>query len=159
LQAGLYRFRVTTSLRDRFGNTPFQPYDQVFTLANVPPFTVESRNNNVSSNTTVLVLEESPPGLRTGLARGKLFDSANAGYWTFTANSNDVLSFATETVGSPGASALHYRVLDPAGVAIVDFNADFTGSGQAGPLTLTKTGSYQVLVTAFYNYQGEHRFR
>src|SRR5262249_27326551 len=36
---------------------------------------------------------------------------------------------------------------------------DFTGSGQAGPLTLTKTGSYQVLVTAFYNYQGEHRFR
>lgn len=159
LQPGQYRFRITPSLRDRFGNALPVPLDQFFVIAPTPPFTVENRANNAAAGATPLALNESPTGLRTGFGRGKLFDNTDVDYWSFSAQAGDILSFATEVPGQPGASELHYEVLNPNGVRILNYYPGYYGTGQAEPVALTTNGVYLVRITPNYGFYSEHHFR
>ena len=65
---------------------------------------------------------------------------------------------ASEVPGNPGASSLHYAVIDPAGNDVYDFYPNYPGYGQSAPLLLS-AGNYRVRVTYYYDYEGEYRLR
>lgn len=159
LQPGQYRFRVTTSLRDTFGNSATAPFDQFFTVANLPRYTFENRTNDTAATATPLALQENPTGVKTALARGKRYDSSDVDYWSFSANAGDTLLLAVEIPGNPGGSSLRYEVYNPAGTRILDYSPDYYGSGQAAPVALTTNGLYLVRVSNNYSYLNEYRFR
>ncbi len=159
LQPGYYRFRVTSALRDRFGNTPAAPYDQFFTIGTVPGYTMENRNNNTAAGATPLVLTEDPPGLKTAGGRGYLFNSGDTDFWSFTGTNGDSFCLAVEIPGNPNYSQLHYQVYQPNGSRILDYYPAFTGSGQSPVVTLPTNGTYTIRVDYNYSYFSEYRLR
>ena len=159
IQQGRNRLRVTTSLRDRLGNPSTAVYDQVFTIVPLPGFQVETQTNSTPATATPLALQEGPVNFRTVNARGKLFGSTDLEYWSFNGKAGDVLTLGAEVPGSPAATGLRYRVLAPSGAALIDFNAEYTGSGFSAPVTLVSNSLYYVVVSQNYGYYGEHRLR
>src|SRR5205807_9937195 len=105
-------------------------------------------------------LSEDPAGsgLRTGFGRGNLSSTNDTDYYSFTARAGDQLIIGTDVPGEPGASQLHYAVIDPAGNVIYDFYPSYNGYGQSSPLLLG-AGNYRLRVTYNYDYEGEYRFR
>ncbi len=59
LQPGKYRFTVTTSLKDRAGNVLAAAFTRNFTVAGVPGFVLENRDNNSIAGATTLSLSPS----------------------------------------------------------------------------------------------------
>lgn len=159
VQAGRVRLRVTTSLRDRLGNPAANVYDQIFRVDPTPPFQAETRDNSAPATATPLVLQEGPVNFRTAFARGKLLNSTDADYWSFTGNAGEILTVSVDVPGDPAATGLRYRILGVDGSTLLDQNAEYYGNGSFGPLTLASNGVYRVLVTQNYGYYGEYQFR
>src|SRR5205814_1659477 len=171
LQPGHYTLTLGTGLTDRAGNPLVQPYVRHFVTAGLAPFILENRSNDTLATATSLSpnpgstqpLAEDPAGsgLRSGYGRGNLSSTSDADYWSFTANAGDTLKVAADIPGAPVSSQLHYYVYDPAGNRLTDFY-NGTSSGQGGesaPLVLSATGTYRVLVSSWYDYEGEYRIR
>ena len=159
LQPGNYRFRVTPSLRDRFGNGLAGNYDEFFSISNIAYFGMENRSNNTAVAATPLVFVEDPLGLRSAGGRGKLFDGSDSDYWSFTANAGDRMMLATDIPGNPGASQLQYEIRHPNGTVLTTFYPAYTGEGQSDPLVLPTNGTYTVRVSPNYTYLQEYRIR
>jgi len=159
LQPGNYRLMVTGSLVDRFGNSA-TPFVEHFTISGVPGYVNAGRTNSSSSAATALALIEDPAGLKSAGARGKLFDSNDQDWWSFTATNGDWLRLSTEAPGDPYAARLRYRVYAPGGSLIVDLISDYSTSlGQSVPLVLATNGTFLVQVTPYDGYYSEYRFR
>ncbi|HWQ84678.1 MAG TPA: LamG-like jellyroll fold domain-containing protein, partial [Anaerolineales bacterium] len=62
LQPGNYRFMVTGSLRDLFGNPMTVPFTHYFTIDDLPGYALENRNNGSTTSATPLPMVEDPPG-------------------------------------------------------------------------------------------------
>src|SRR5207248_1960619 len=107
------------------------------------------------------LLSEDPAGsgIRSGYARGNLSSTSDADFFSFTAQAGDWLTLATEVPGNPGASQLHYTLLDPAGNALQDYYPNYSGYGQNSPLLLGTPGNYRLRVTYNYDYESEYRLR
>lgn len=105
LQAGKYRFMVTGSLRDLFGNS-VTPFTEYFTIAGVPNYVTAGRTNSSSAAATALTLTEDPAGLKSAAGRGKLFDGNDRDWYSFIATNGDWLRLSTEVPGVP-AGARH----------------------------------------------------
>ncbi|HWI59241.1 MAG TPA: LamG-like jellyroll fold domain-containing protein, partial [Bacillota bacterium] len=159
LQPGSYRFRVSSALRDLFANPMSGPFVQYFSVADVPGYALENRNNNSAVTATPLPLVEDPPGVKSAAARGNLSSNSDYDYWSFSASGGDLVTLATYIPGSPGGSQLYYRVFKPDGSQLFDYYPSYYGDGQSGAYTLPVSGTYTVLVSYNYNYQGEYRFR
>ncbi len=158
LQAGYYRFMLTSGLSDLFGN-PLAASVRYFTVTPVDGYVSEGRTNDVVAGATALPLVDDPPGLRSVAGRGNLSSGSDLDYWTFPASAGDVFNLATLTVGSPGASQLRYRLFRPNGSELLDWYPSYSGEGQTAAIALPETGAYQLLVSLNYDYQGEYRFR
>jgi hypothetical protein len=104
---------------------------------------------------------QGPTGLSTVVGRGSLSPHyTDMDYYRFTARAGDLLVVGVETVGSPAASQLYYRVDDASGNYVTDFYASsYNGWGQKGPVTLGRDGSYFLRVSYNYDYRGEYRVR
>ena len=113
----------------------------------------------LGNNTNPLVEDPSGSGIRTGLARGNLFNSSDTDLYRFTGTAGDLVTVAMETPGSPGSSGLRIRIERYDGYGYQSFYTDGNGRGASGPFTLPYTGSYYVRVTYNYDYQGEYRLR
>jgi hypothetical protein len=159
LQPGQYRFRVTTSLQDRYGNSPAANIDQFFSVGNIPHFTMENRNNGTAATGTPLVFVEDPLGLRSAGGRGRIFDNADFDFWSFTANAGDTLVLSTETPGNPNFSGLEHRIQHPNGTVLLTFYPEHWGTGQSPPIVLPTNGTYTIRVDRWYNYYDEYRLR
>jgi hypothetical protein len=158
LQIGNYRFLVGSGFTDQFGNA-MAPFVQYFSVSNVAGYVLEGRNDDTAATATPLPLIEDPPGFKTAAGRGNLFDTSDPDYWSFPGTAGDLLNLATWVPGFPGASQLRYRVLRPDGAQILDYYPSYNGDGQAPSVVLPVTGTYTLLVTYNYNFQGEYRFR
>ncbi|HTI68675.1 MAG TPA: FG-GAP-like repeat-containing protein, partial [Candidatus Limnocylindria bacterium] len=159
LQPGNYRFTVTSSLKDRFGNGLGTPFTQFFTIGTTLGYTGESRANDSQAAATPITLAEDIPGMRTGGGRGALSTGPDVDYWSFTGKAGDLFLLSAITVGNPGASGLHYIVYRPDGSQVTDFYGAYNGDGQSTPVTLPVDGSYAVGVFHNYGYTGEYRIR
>ena len=159
LQPGEYRFRVTTSLRDQFGNVMPTSFTRYFAMGNLPGYVVENQGNNTAATATPLAMIEDPPGMKSGGGRGRLTDNSDSDYWSFEGAAGNRTMLATDVPGNPGGSQLRYRVYAPDGSQLTDFYPSYYGDGQTGTLTLTTNGTYTVLVTVNYSYHGEYRLR
>ena len=158
LQPGYYRFMVTSSFHDQFGN-PLAPFIEYFTVTNVPGYVLENRGDNSPATATPLSFVEDPVGMKTTAGRGNLSTGSEADYWSFSATAGDLINLATFVPGSPGGSQLHYQVLNPNGSVLIDFYPSYVGDGQSAPATLPVSGTYLLAVSPNYNFQGEYRFR
>jgi hypothetical protein len=158
LQPGNYRFMVTSSLRDLFGN-PMTPFVEYFTIAGVSGYVEAGRTNNTSASPTALAFTEDPLGLKSAAARGKLFDGNDQDWWSFTGTNGDLLELSTEVPGDPGGSELEYQVFAPNGSRIINFYPNYYGIGQSTPVVLPTNGTYLVEVSPYYGYYSEYRFR
>src|SRR6266702_4699902 len=108
------------------------------------------------------LLAEDPvgSGLYSGFGRGNLANRSDYDYWSFTAQSNDVLTVAVDIPGNPGGSQLYYWVGRPDGAYVTDFYANsYNGWGQSSPVRLTASGNYYVYVHYNYEYYGEYQLR
>jgi hypothetical protein len=159
LQPGYYRYMVTGSLRDLFGNNLAVPFVRYFTVNNVPGYIVEGRTNNSPASATFLALLEDPPSLKTAAGRGNVSHSQQSDYWAFDANAGDWLKVAAYVPGSPAASGLNYQVLRPDGSSLFTWSSLYNGDGESGVYTLPATGRYLLRVYHDYGYTGEYRFR
>jgi hypothetical protein len=159
LQPGSYRFTMTTSVRDLFGNTLSAPYVQYFTVTNLAGYVVESRTNDTAASAMPLAWTQDPAGLKTVAVRGDLRNSADNDWYSFEASAGDVLNLAVFIPGMPGGSQLHYQVYGPDGSRILDYYPSYYGDGEASPLTLASTGVYKLMVSYNYNYFKEYRVR
>ncbi|MHB8519117.1 MAG: FG-GAP-like repeat-containing protein [Limisphaerales bacterium] len=159
LQPGAYRFTVTSSLSDRFGNPAAAPFTQYFAVGNVPGYVMEGRTNNTPAGATSLTLVEDPPGMKTAAGRGNLSNNSEVDYWSFNGTAGDLFNMATFIPGSPGASQLHYQVYKPDGSLMVDLYPSYNGDGQSAGYTLPTNGIYLLAVSVNYGYYGEYRFR
>ena len=158
LQPGNYRFMVTSSLRDLFGN-PMTPFVEYFTIAGVSGYVEAGRTNNTSASPTALPFTEDPLGLKSAAARGKLFDGNDQDWWSFTGTNGDLLELSTEVPGDPGGSELEYQVFAPNGSRLINFYPSYYGIGQSAPVVLPANGTYLVEVSPYYGYYSEYRFR
>ncbi|MBI5387108.1 MAG: VCBS repeat-containing protein [Verrucomicrobia bacterium] len=160
LQPGNYRFTVTSSLRDRFGNPMNAPMVRYFTVGGVPGYVFEGRTNNSSATATALPLVEDPPGVKSAAGRGKLYNGSDEDWWSFTGAAGELLTLAVEVPGYPNGGRLRYEVFHPNGSRIIDLYPEYYGSyGQQGPVTLSSNGTYTVRITQYDGYYGEYRFR
>ena len=159
LQPGNYRFTVTPSLRDRFGNTLAAPFARYFSVGNVPGYVVENRANNTAVGATPLTQLEDPIGLKSASGRGKLFDVSDVDFWSFNGAAGDWLTLAVGIPGNPGGSGLYYRINKPDGSLLSELYAGSNGSGLVGPLALPTNGVYTVAVSRYNNYFGEYDLR
>ncbi|MBC8002313.1 MAG: VCBS repeat-containing protein, partial [Opitutaceae bacterium] len=159
LQAGNYRFTVTSSLRDLFGNSLATAFVRTFTVNDVPGYTLENRTNNVAALATPLPLVEDPSGLTSAAGRGRLFDAADVDFWSFTGTTGQVLTVAAEIPGNPGSSSLYYRIHRPDGTLLTDFYSVTSGSGLITPVILPTNGTYTIRVSPNNNYFGEYHLR
>jgi hypothetical protein len=159
LQPGNYRFLVTGSLRDLFGNGT-APFAQYFTIAGVAGYVSAGRTNTTAAGATALPLTEDPAGLRSVAARGKLFDGSDRDWWSFTGTMGDLCRISTEVSGNPSGARLEYQVFAPNGTRIVDLVSDYyTSLGQSAPVVLPTNGTYLVQVSHYDGYYGEYHFR
>ena len=159
LQPGNYRFTVTSSLRDLFGNSLATAFVRTFTVAGVPGYTLESRTNNAPGLATPLPLVEDPSGVKSAAGRGKLLNPSDVDYWSFTGSTGQVVTLAVDIPGNPGASALYYRINKPDGTILTDLYAAYTGAGLTTPVILPTNGTYTIQVSPYYYYFGEYRLR
>lgn len=112
----------------------------------------------------VLPLAEDPvgSGMASGTGRGNLpliAGTWDEDYWSFSGKTGDIITFASETPGSPGSSGLRYDLYRPDGVFLTRFYADGNGRGQSDPVRLPMSGRYSIGVFVNYGYEGEYRFR
>ena len=98
-------------------------------------------------------------GLRSGFGRGSLRDTSDFDYWSFTGNSNDLLTVALDAPGNPINSRLYCRVDRSDGTYVTDFVTDQFGWGQSSPLPLPASGNYRLHVRYNNDYRGEYRLR
>ncbi|MCX8155476.1 MAG: FG-GAP-like repeat-containing protein [Verrucomicrobiae bacterium] len=159
LQPGVYRLQITGDLRDTFGNQAGAPYEQYFTIANLPGFNLKSRTNFSISSADVLQFQTLAGGLRLALGRGKRYNDSDTDYYRFTGSTGEVVSLAVDAPGNPGASSLRYQILAPDGTVLLTYDPDYYGSGVAPLLTLNTNGAFTVVVSQYYNYLGEYQFR
>jgi len=159
LQPGYYRFTVTKSLKDVFGNSLSTPYVQYFTVTNLAGYVLESRTNNTAATATPLAWNEELTGFKTVAARGNMSTSSDNDYYSFSGAAGDVFNIASYTIGSPSGSELHYQVFKTNGTRIVDFYPSYYGNGESSSVTLPESGTYTISVSSYYDYQGEYRFR
>lgn len=159
LQSGSYRFMATGSFADLFGNALGTPFVQYFAVTNIAGYVFENRANNTTNTATPLPLVEDPPLVRSAAARGNLSSGSDVDYWSFTGTAGDRLKLATFIPGSPGGSQLYYRVFRPDGTQLFDYVPSYYGDGETAPYVLPVSGTYVVLVSAYYSYQSEYRFR
>lgn len=159
LQPGYYRFLVTGSFADLFGNGLSTPFTQFFTVTNVAGYVFENRSNDSTTTATPLALVEDPPSVKSAAGRGNLSSGSDVDYWSFSGTAGDLLKLATLIPGSPGGSQLYYRIFRPDGTQLFDYYPSYYGDGETGPYLLPISGTYKLLVSVSYNYQGEYRFR
>jgi methionine-rich copper-binding protein CopC len=160
LQPGSYRLTVTSSMRDRFGNTLAAPYVRFFTVGNLPGYVFEGRTNTTSALATTLALTEDPPGMKSAAGRGKLFDGNDVDYWSFTGTAGDLFMLGSDVPGNPSATRLHYEVFQPNGSRIIDLIPNYNGGyGQTTPIALPTNGVYNIRVTPYDGYYGEYHLR
>ena len=160
MQPGYYRFTATSSLKDRFGNSMNAPVVRYFTVADVPGYVMEARTNQTVAAATPLLSSEDPVGVKTAAGRGRLFDSGDVSYWSFTGTAGNLLSLAVEVPGRPSGARLHYEVLQPGGARIVDLYPDYSTSvAQSAPIVMATNGTYLLRVTPYDGYYSEYRFR
>lgn len=159
LQPGYYRFTVTSSLRDLFGNGLAAPYVSYFTIAGVSGYVNAGRTNTTFAAATPLPLTEDPAGMKTAAGRGKLFNGNDVDYWSFTGTSNDLMVLGVDVPGNPAASGLHYQIFRPDGSRLADFYPSYYGDGQTAAYRLTTNGTYYISVSPYYGYYGEYRLR
>lgn len=159
LQPGYYRFTVSSSFKDLFGNGLSAPFVQFFTVTNVSGYVVENRSNDTTATATPLPLVEDPPAVKSVAARGNLSSNSDVDYWSFSGTAGDLLKLATFNPGSPAASQLYFQIFRPDGTRIVSFYPSYYGDGETAPYTLPVSGTYTLAVSVNYGYQGEYRFR
>ncbi len=112
----------------------------------------------------VLPLAEDPvgSGLASGTGRGNLpliAGTWDEDYWSFSGTAGDIITFASETPGSPGGSGLRYDLYRPDGSYLTRFYGDGNGRGQSDPVRLPVSGRYSIGVFVHHGYEGEYRFR
>ncbi|HET7625544.1 MAG TPA: FG-GAP-like repeat-containing protein, partial [Verrucomicrobiae bacterium] len=160
LQPGNYRFTVTGSLSDRFGNGLAAPFTRYFTVADVPGYVFAGRTNDTTATATPLPLIEDPAGMKSAAGRGKLFDGNDVDYWSFAGTNGEILRISVEIPGHPVGSPLRYEVFQPNGTKIADLIPDYSTSiGQSTPVVLTTNGNFILRVSPYYGYYNEYRFR
>ncbi len=159
LQPGYYRFLVTGSFADLFGNGMSAPFTQYFTVTNVAGYVFENRSNNSTNTATPLALVEDPPSVKSAAGRGNLSSGSDVDYWSYTGTAGDRLKLAIFVPGSPGGSQFYYRVFRPDGTQLFDYYPSYYGDGETGPYLLPVSGTYTLLVSPNYTYPGEYRFR
>ncbi|WCJ60887.1 FG-GAP-like repeat-containing protein [Fontisphaera persica] len=159
LQPGAYRLRITTDLRDTFGNTANAPYEQYFRIENLPGFNLKSRTNFSVASADALQFQMAAGGVRVALARGKRYNDSDTDYYRFTGSTGEVVSLAMDVPGNPGASTLRYQVLAPDGTVLQNYDPSYYGDGVAPLLTLNTNGQFTVVVSQYYSFLGEYQFR
>ncbi|MEI6568438.1 MAG: hypothetical protein WCR20_17295, partial [Verrucomicrobiota bacterium] len=158
LQLGNYRFMATSGFVDQSGNA-MAPFVRYFSIGSVSGYVQENRANDTVAGATPLPLVEDPPGFKSAAARGNLSSTSDYDYWAFAGTAGEGMNLATWVPDFPSATQLRYRVFRPDGTVILDYYPSYYGDGQSGVVTLPVTGTYNLLVTYNYNYQGEYRFR
>jgi hypothetical protein len=107
----------------------------------------------------LLMEDPAGSGIRVGFGRGKLLDTSDIDFWSFSANAGDKISVAMETPGSPNASSLYYTLIGPNGGELYNYYSDYRGYGQMPPITAPASGRYTLRVRYSYSYFGEYRVR
>src|SRR5207302_733007 len=105
LQPDSYQFTVGTGLTDKSGNQLVNPYVRHFTVANVSPFTLESRSNDTFGTATPL--GTAGTGFAGSFTAGTPF-AAGAGAFSVTAadlNKDGNLDFVTANYNTNTVSA------------------------------------------------------
>ena len=107
LQPGRYRFMITTSLKDKSGNTLAAPFVQYFTIASVNELVVENRDNNSFEDATSLSLDPSNAldgsfAYLTSIATGNNPEFLASGYF----NSDTNLDLVVANLSSDNVSVL-----------------------------------------------------
>lgn len=160
LQAGNYRFTITGSLQDNFGNSLGSPSVRYFSIGDVAGYTLAGRTNNTAQLATPLAVTEDPPGIKNLGARGKLYDGNDADFWSFTGTAGDLVTLSVDSLGEPYASRLYYQMTLPDGTLWFNFvPGSVYGFGQYDALTLPATGTYHLRITPYDGYYSEYRFR
>ena len=141
VQPGLYRFRVTTGLRDLYLNPLAATYTRTFTVAGVAPFIFESRSNNTFATATVLAAggiggafsgsyEETAPTYATagnnpyGLDSGDFNADGRADLVTANWNGANISVFLGQPDGTFAAAATYAAPNNPYRVLARDLNGD-----------------------------------
>jgi len=102
---------------------------------------LETRTNNTTLAATGLSFTEDPPGMKSTAGRGLLSSGSDVDYWSFAGTAGDLFDLATFVPGSPDASQLHYRVLNPDGSLWFDFYPSYNGDGQSPTRTFSRYGN------------------
>ncbi|MDF7800708.1 FG-GAP-like repeat-containing protein [Pontiellaceae bacterium B1224] len=158
LQAGEIRLTISQSLEDILANGLEFPYVRTFTILPVEGISGESRDNGSTATATPFDVLEEFPGLRSGGARGALFDSGDVDYFSFTASSNETIVLGADIESYDTYHRLRYRLVDTNDTILVEFITPYYDSrGQSAPITIPADGTYYVRVSPYDNYFGEYR--
>ncbi|MCL5096551.1 MAG: FG-GAP-like repeat-containing protein [Candidatus Omnitrophica bacterium] len=138
LQPGYYRFKITTSLTDRFGNPLSAPVIRYFTIAPVSGFVEENRRGTGGTSSTSLSLSPGNPldgsfGRLASFASGRNAHFIVSGYFNQDTNldlvvanygDDNITAFTGDGAGSFQATTNIATGNGAISIAPVDFNKD-----------------------------------
>ncbi|MCP5526590.1 MAG: VCBS repeat-containing protein, partial [Verrucomicrobiales bacterium] len=113
----------------------------------------------LGNDTELLPADTAGHGILVAGAQGNLLDNADNDYFSFSAQAGERVIIGVDVPGRPNNSGLRYRLLGTNGEELTSFYADRFGWGQSAPVVIPRDGTYTVLVTYNYSYQGEYRLR